>query len=134
MGLEALHRIDHRLAEQTVELHGLAQCGKRYLQEVGRERAGFVQLCQMQHQLVRELATLMGVSPINVIKELMANGLMANGDRDGAADALLDIVRRDREWNDGAAKSQLLTIFEAVGLEDSWVAAQRRRLSQILFS
>lgn len=64
----------------------------------------------------------------------LANGLMANGDRDGAADALLDIVRRDREWNDGAAKSQLLTIFEAVGLEDPWVAGQRRRLSQILFS
>ena len=64
----------------------------------------------------------------------LANGLMANGDRDGAADALLDIVRRDREWNDGAAKAQLLTIFEAVGLEDPWVAGQRRRLSQILFS
>jgi putative thioredoxin len=64
----------------------------------------------------------------------LANGLIANGDRDGAADALLDIVRRDREWNDGAAKSQLLTIFEAAGLEDPWVAGQRRRLSQILFS
>ena len=64
----------------------------------------------------------------------LANGLMANGDRDGAAEALLEIVRRDREWNDGAAKAQLLTIFEAVGLEDSWVSGQRRRLSQILFS
>ena len=64
----------------------------------------------------------------------LAGGLMANGDRDGAAEALLEIVRRDRAWNDGAAKAQLLTIFEAVGLEDPWVAGQRRRLSQILFS
>jgi putative thioredoxin len=64
----------------------------------------------------------------------LAGGLMANGDRDGAADALLEIIRRDREWNDNAARAQLLTLFEAVGLEDPWVAAQRRRLSQILFA
>ena len=64
----------------------------------------------------------------------LAGGLMANGDRDGAAEALLDIVRRDRTWQDGAARTQLLTIFEAVGLEDPWVSAQRRKLSQILFS
>lgn len=64
----------------------------------------------------------------------LAGGLMANGDRDGAAAALLEIVRRDRAWNDGAAKAQLLKIFEAVGLEDPWVAGQRRKLSQILFS
>ncbi len=64
----------------------------------------------------------------------LAGGLMANGDRDGAADALLESVRRDRAWNDGAARAQLIKIFEAVGLEDPWVAAQRRKLSQILFS
>ncbi len=64
----------------------------------------------------------------------LAAGLMSNGDRDAAADALLEIVRRDRAWNDGAARAQLLKIFEAVGLEDPWVAAQRRKLSQILFS
>ncbi len=64
----------------------------------------------------------------------LANGLMANGDRDGAAEQLLESVRRDRAWNDGAAKTQLLKLFEATGLEDPWVAAQRRKLSQILFS
>lgn len=64
----------------------------------------------------------------------LAGGLMANGDRDSAADALLEIVRRDRTWNDGAARAQLVTIFEAVGLEDPWVSAQRRKLSQILFA
>ena len=64
----------------------------------------------------------------------LAAGLMGNGDRDAAADALLEIVRRDRAWNEGAARAQLLKIFEAVGLEDPWVANQRRRLSQILFA
>ena len=64
----------------------------------------------------------------------LANGLMANGDRDGAADQLLESVRRDRTWNDGAARAQLVKLFEATGLEDPWVAAQRRKLSQILFS
>ncbi len=64
----------------------------------------------------------------------LAGGLMANGDREGAADALLEIVRRDRAWNEGAARAQLLTLFEAVGLEDPWVSAQRRKLSQILFA
>lgn len=64
----------------------------------------------------------------------LANGYMANGDRQAAADALLDMIARDRTWNDGAARSQLLTLFEAVGLEDPWVSAQRRRLSAILFT
>lgn len=64
----------------------------------------------------------------------LANGLMANGDRDRAAEELLEMVRRDRTWNDGAARAQLVKLFEATGLEDPWVAAQRRKLSQILFS
>lgn len=64
----------------------------------------------------------------------LAGGLMANGDRDGAADALLDIIARDRDWNEGAARAQLLKLFEVVGLEDPWVSGQRRRLSAILFT
>ena len=54
---------------------------------------------------------------------------MAAGDRDGAADALLEIIRRDREWNDGAARKRFLQLLEAQGLEDPWSSAQRRRLS-----
>ena len=63
----------------------------------------------------------------------LAGGLMAAGDQDGAADALLHIIAVDREWNEGAARAQLLKLFEAIGLEDPWVAATRRRLSAILF-
>jgi putative thioredoxin len=64
----------------------------------------------------------------------LANGMMGNGDRDGAADHLLKIIAADREWNDGAAKTQLLKLFEVIGLEDEWVSAQRRRLSAVLFT
>ncbi|AHE56787.1 tetratricopeptide repeat protein [Sphingomonas sanxanigenens] len=64
----------------------------------------------------------------------LAGGQMAAGDREGAADSLLEIIRRDRAWNDGAARQRLLTLFEVVGLEDPWVSAQRRRLSAVLFT
>jgi putative thioredoxin len=61
-------------------------------------------------------------------------GVLMASDRDEAADALLEIVRRDREWNEGAARKRLLQLMEVVGLEDPWAAAQRRRLSAILFT
>ena len=63
----------------------------------------------------------------------LANALMAAGERDGAAEALLVIIAADREWNDGAAKARLLEIFVLIGLEDPWVAATRRKLSAVLF-
>jgi putative thioredoxin len=63
----------------------------------------------------------------------LAGGLMAAGDRDGAADHLLTIIKADKAWNDGAARVQLLKLFEVIGLEDPWVAATRRRLSAALF-
>ena len=63
----------------------------------------------------------------------LANAQMAAGDRDAAADGLLGIVEADREWNEGAARQQLLKLFEVVGLMDPWVSQQRRRLSAILF-
>ena len=63
----------------------------------------------------------------------LAGAQMAAGNRDAAADNLLHIVAADRDWNDSAARTQLLKLFEVVGLEDPWVSAQRRRLSAILF-
>jgi putative thioredoxin len=63
----------------------------------------------------------------------LAAVLMAGGERDAAADQLLQSIRRDREWNEGAARKRLLQFIEAVGIEDPWASAQRRRLSAILF-
>ncbi len=63
----------------------------------------------------------------------LAGAQIAAGDRDAAADGLLHIIAADRGWNDGAARTRLLELIEAVGLEDAWARAQRRRLSDILF-
>jgi len=62
-----------------------------------------------------------------------AEAAYAANERDEAADVLLRMVGSQPEWNDGAAKAKLLQIFEAVGLEDPWVVATRRKLSRILF-
>ena len=64
----------------------------------------------------------------------LAGARLTAGDRDGAADALLEIIARDREWNEGAARKRFLQILEAQGLEDPWSGAQRRRLSAVLFT
>jgi putative thioredoxin len=64
----------------------------------------------------------------------LAGAKMAAGDRDGAADELLAIIERDREWNDNAARKRLLQLIEAQGLEDDWARTQRRRLSALLFT
>ena len=64
----------------------------------------------------------------------LAGAKMAAGDRDSAADALLDLIARDREWNEGAARKRFLQLLEAQGLEDPWGRVQRRRLSAVLFT
>ncbi|MCH8616921.1 tetratricopeptide repeat protein [Sphingomonas sp. SM33] len=64
----------------------------------------------------------------------LAGAKMAAGDRDGAADALLDLISRDRDWNEGAARQRFLQLIEAQGLEDPWARTQRRRLSALLFT
>jgi putative thioredoxin len=64
----------------------------------------------------------------------LAGAKMAAGDRDGAADALLDIIGRDVEWNEGAARKRLLQLIEAQGFEDPWGRTQRRRLSALIFT
>ena len=80
------------------------------------------------------LAAEVAANPDDLDKRFeLAGGQMAAGDRDAAADSLLGIIAADRDWNEGAARQQLLKLFDVVGLEDPWVSAQRRRLSAILF-
>jgi len=63
----------------------------------------------------------------------LALALNAKGDRQGAADRLLEIVKRDRKWNEDAARKQLLQFFEAWGLMDPSTISARRKLSAIWF-
>ena len=58
----------------------------------------------------------------------------AQGNREAALDHLLEIVRRDRKWNDDGARKQLVQLFEAWGPTDDATVAGRRRLSSILFA
>jgi putative thioredoxin len=64
----------------------------------------------------------------------LAAALLAEGSPKDAVDELLELFRRDREWNDGAAKTQLFTIFEALKPQDPIVLAGRRRLSSMIFA
>jgi putative thioredoxin len=63
----------------------------------------------------------------------LAIALSAKEDRNGAADQLLEIIRRDRKWNDEAARKQLLQLFEAWGLMDPASVTARRKLSAVWF-
>ncbi len=64
----------------------------------------------------------------------LALALDVAGNRDAALDQFLEIVRRDRKWNDEAAKNQVMTLFEAMGPTDPRTIAGRRKLSSLLFS
>jgi putative thioredoxin len=64
----------------------------------------------------------------------LAQALHASDDAAGAVDTLLDLFQRDREWNDGAAKTQLFIVFDALKPSDPIVLSGRRRLSSIIFA
>jgi putative thioredoxin len=64
----------------------------------------------------------------------LAVALNAKGQREEAADNLIEIVKRDRKWNDDGARKQLIQFFEAWGPTDEATIAGRKRLSSILFS
>ena len=64
----------------------------------------------------------------------LALGLNGKGDKEGAVDQLIEIVQRDRDWNEDAGRKQLLQFFEAWGFKDPASAYGRRKLSAVLFS
>jgi putative thioredoxin len=64
----------------------------------------------------------------------LALALHAAGEVEAAVDELLELFRRDREWNDGAARTQLFTIFDALKPTDPIVLKGRRRLSSMIFA
>lgn len=82
-----------------------------------------------------ELRALVTAEPENYQAYLdLATALHSGGDVAGAIDVLLDLFGKDREWNDGAAKTQLFTVFDALPANDPLVLAGRRRLSSMIFA
>jgi putative thioredoxin len=63
----------------------------------------------------------------------LALALAANGDREAAVDHLVEIIKRDRTWDDDGARRQLVQFFEAWGPMDEMTVAGRRKLSTVLF-
>jgi putative thioredoxin len=95
------------------------------LAEAGNQAAG--KLDELKAQVKRE--------PDNHQAGLdLATALFAAGEREAAIDGLLDLIKRDRVWNEEAARKQLLKFLEAMGFTDPLSVAARRRLSTILFS
>ncbi len=64
----------------------------------------------------------------------LAQALHAAGKVEGAVEELLELFRRDRDWNGGAAKTQLFTIFDALKPNDPIVQKGRRKLSSMIFA
>jgi putative thioredoxin len=95
----------------------LAEAGKKAIKESGKLRAR-LQKNPDDHEARLELAT----------------ALFGSGQREAAIDELLTLYRRDRQWNDEAARKQLLKFFEAMGPTDPLTLSGRRRLSSLMFS
>ncbi len=63
----------------------------------------------------------------------LATALHGTGDAEAAVNELLELFRRDREWNEGAAKAQLFTVFDALKADDPIVLNGRRKLTSMIF-
>ncbi|MEM7296057.1 MAG: co-chaperone YbbN [Pseudomonadota bacterium] len=84
---------------------------------------------------VSELEARIAVDPKDAQARFdLAQALHASGKVEDAVDQLLELFRRDAEWNDGAAKSQLFTIFDSLQPNDPVVLRGRRRLSSMIFA
>jgi putative thioredoxin len=84
---------------------------------------------------VAELSAAVEAEPDNHQARFdLALALHANGNVEEAVAQLLELFRRDREWNDGAAKTQLFTIFDALKPNDPVVLNGRRKLSSMIFA
>ena len=82
-----------------------------------------------------ELQAAVAADPANLQARFdLALALHAAGQVDEAVDQLLDLFRRDRDWNDGAAKAQLFTIFDALKPTDPIALKGRRKLSSMIYS
>ena len=84
---------------------------------------------------VGELSAVVDAAPDNHQARFdLAQAMHAAGDAEGAVEQLLELFRQDREWNNGAAKEQLFTIFDALKPNDPIVLNGRRKLSSMIFA
>jgi putative thioredoxin len=84
---------------------------------------------------VAELSAAVEANPDDLQARFdLAQALYANDDAAAAVDQLLELFKRDREWNEGAARTQLFTIFDALKGDDPIALNGRRKLSSLIFA
>lgn len=84
---------------------------------------------------VAELSAAVEANPDDLQTRFdLAQALYANDDAEAAVEQLLELFKRDREWNEGAAKTQLFTIFDALKANDPIALNGRRKLSSLIFA
>ncbi|MTH97813.1 thioredoxin [Roseibium sp. RKSG952] len=136
-------------------LSGLAQCyiatgdlekGKQALEMVPEDKhqdgaytaaLAALELAEQAEALgdLAELVERIEKDPLDLQARFdLALGLNGKGDRTAAVDQLIEIVRRDRAWNEDGARKQLLQFFEAWGTKEPATNYGRRKLSSVLFS
>ena len=103
-----------------------------------------VQALEAALRLAEQAATLGGTTKLRRVLEAdptdvqarfdLAVALAAEGDRGTAVSELVELMRRDRQWNDGAAQKQLIQFFEAWGAADPATLAGRRKMASVLFA
>ena len=119
---QALEQVPEKLAEHA-EISG----ARSALMLAREGRVATAQLATYQARLAADPADYQA-------RYDLATALNAMQEREQAANELLDIIKRARTWNEGAARAQLLKFFEAWGSDDPVTQTARRRLSAILFS
>lgn len=122
--------------EQAKQTLALVPENKRNDSAVAAARAA-LELAEQANSIgpVTDLERRLAADPLDHQTRFdLAIALNAKGRRSEAVEHLLEIVRRNRQWNDDAARKQLVQFFEAWGPTDEATVAGRRRLSSILFS
>jgi putative thioredoxin len=104
-----------------------AIAGARAAIELAEQASSLGDLGQLQQQVAANPLDHQGRFDLAV-------ALHARGQREEALDQLIEIVRRDRSWNEDGARKQLLQFFDAWGPMDEMTVAGRRKLSSVLFS
>ncbi len=103
-----------------------AVAGVRAIIELAEQAASVGDLADLEGRLAANAAD-------HQARYDLALALAARGDREAAVDHLVEIIKRDRTWNDDGARKQLVQFFEAWGPTDEMTVAGRRKLSAVLF-
>lgn len=128
IGADDLERAKQALELVPEEKHSdEAYVAAKAAVELAEQAASLGDLAELQDRIAKD--------PLDLQARFnLALGLNGKGDKEGAVDELIEIVRRDREWNEDGARKQLLQFFEAWGFKDPASAYGRRKLSSVLFS